>query len=101
MSPRNADQTLATTLARVGLADDPIVSQVGPPAPMRPRTMATDYVHAVHPDTGHAVVFVPGETLPEWVAPGTPTSAPAAERVGRVALGKDGRTNAAEPTGAA
>jgi hypothetical protein len=29
---------------------------------------AEDYVHAVHPDTGATVVFVPGEALPEWAA---------------------------------
>ena len=41
------------------------------PAPeaQAPPVTADDYVHAVHPDTGLDVVFVPGETLPDWVAP--------------------------------
>jgi hypothetical protein len=29
--------------------------------------LACGYVHATHPDTGLAVVFVPGEMLPSWV----------------------------------
>jgi hypothetical protein len=28
---------------------------------------ARTFVHAVHPDTGTDVVFLPGELLPEWV----------------------------------
>lgn len=31
-------------------------------------TFAEDYVHAVNPDIGVTVVFVPGEALPEWAA---------------------------------
>jgi hypothetical protein len=26
------------------------------------------YLHTVHPDHGEPVVFVPGETLPDWAA---------------------------------
>lgn len=33
----------------------------------RPRVTARDYVHTTHPDTGLDVVFVPGETLPQWL----------------------------------
>lgn len=28
--------------------------------------VCTDYLHTTHPDTGLDVVFVPGETLPDW-----------------------------------
>lgn len=31
------------------------------------RSIATDYVHTVHPETGLEVVFVPGEALPDWI----------------------------------
>lgn len=46
-----------------------VVSEAGPPADQPIAAIATDYVHVVHPDTGVAVVFVPGETLPAWAAP--------------------------------
>jgi hypothetical protein len=36
-------------------------------------TTATDWVHTTHPDTGTDVVFVPGETLPAWARPTSPT----------------------------
>lgn len=31
-------------------------------------SFAEDYVHATNPETGAAVVFVPGEALPDWAA---------------------------------
>jgi len=36
------------------------------PEPRR-QVLAENYVHAVHPDHGEAVVYVPGQALPDWV----------------------------------
>ncbi|GAA5201418.1 hypothetical protein GCM10023346_45780 [Arthrobacter gyeryongensis] len=36
-------------------------------APSR-RTIARDYVHCTHPETGLEVVFMPGEALPDFAA---------------------------------
>lgn len=41
------------------------VSEASPSPVVQPR-VATDYVHTVHPETGVDVVFVPGESLPDW-----------------------------------
>lgn len=51
-------------------------------APPTPVT-STRWVRAVHPDHGEAVVYVPGETLPAWVAQGLPDAAtdPTDERI--------------------
>lgn len=45
------------------------------PAKVKTPKVARDFVHAVHPETGLDVVFVPGEALPTWVT----APAPAAE----------------------
>lgn len=37
------------------------------PATVKVGRTARTFVHAVHPDTGIDVVFLPGELLPEWV----------------------------------
>lgn len=31
-------------------------------------SIALDFLHTTHPETGNEVVFVPGEALPEWAA---------------------------------
>jgi hypothetical protein len=40
----------------------------GPAAVTARPTLATAYVHAVHPEHGEDVVYVPGQALPGWVA---------------------------------
>jgi hypothetical protein len=37
------------------------------PATVTVGRTARTFIHATHPDTGTAVVFLPGELLPEWV----------------------------------
>lgn len=51
----------------------PPVSQSGPSAdrPTPRRLQDHEYLHTTHPDTGEAVVFLPGETLPDWACPRT------------------------------
>lgn len=51
--------------ARATAADEAVQEQGD--GTIRPPRTATTYVQAVHPDTGLAVTFVPGEALPEWV----------------------------------
>lgn len=73
MSQTRAEQHDAVVAGGIatGIGNDDSfgVSSVGPSEPRSPRAhrVATDYVHAVHPDTGIAVVFVPGEMLPGWL----------------------------------
>jgi hypothetical protein len=37
------------------------------PAERKVGRVARDFVHTKHAETGQAVVFLPGELLPEWV----------------------------------
>ncbi|UKA57512.1 hypothetical protein [Arthrobacter sp. FW306-2-2C-D06B] len=37
-------------------------------APFPGKTIAHDYVHCTHPETGLEVVFMPGEALPDFAA---------------------------------
>lgn len=52
-------------------ADTDLIDTVGlraaGPVPTGPAPrIATDWLHATHPDTGLAVVFKAGEALPDW-----------------------------------
>jgi hypothetical protein len=37
------------------------------PRQLRPLRMARTHIHAVHPEHGEPVVFLPGEAPPDWV----------------------------------
>lgn len=53
------------------LAREDLAAIEQPPAEQlkqRPVVLCSDYLRAVHPDTGLDVVFVPGEALPDWAA---------------------------------
>lgn len=49
--------------ARSGADYDPLTSVGGTLSPWK---VSIGYLHAVHPETGLEVVFVPGEALPVW-----------------------------------
>lgn len=69
VGPVGKGMEVATEVVTFGSGDDVLVtSQAGPPvdSPSATQRIATDYINTVHPDTGTAVVFVPGETIPEW-----------------------------------
>ncbi|MEZ0580396.1 hypothetical protein [Nocardioides sp. MH1] len=48
-------------------AADERTQEKGAPV-VRPARLARGYIQTVHPDTGLAVTFVPGEALPAWVS---------------------------------
>ena len=48
------------------VAADELAQEFGPQDAGRPLTVSPGFVHGVHPKTGIAVVFVPGEALPDW-----------------------------------
>lgn len=54
------------------LEDDLAAQELGSSRVLPPR-LARSYVQAVHPETGLAVVFVPGEALPPWAKEGAGT----------------------------
>lgn len=41
-----------------------------------PRRLSPGYIHAIHPDHGEAVVYTPGQLLPEWVCDRLDAGAP-------------------------
>lgn len=72
MSPRRTRRTSPIQEEKAVLEDTAAQEQpardepAGPPPKVG--VVAPGYIRATHPDHGEAVVFVPGELLPDWAA---------------------------------
>jgi hypothetical protein len=58
---------MAARKAERGAVEADEAAQETGPAEVKVPRLSRTYVHAVHPDHGEPVVFVPGELLPDWV----------------------------------